>query len=82
MRPPDTSPEAWEIYLDIYRRMPPEKKIAAALSLSRTVQALAEAGLKAQFPGAGEREIFLRRVRLVLGEELFRRAYGAELPPE
>ncbi len=81
MRPRDTTPEAWAVYVDIYRRMPPEKKIAAALSLSRSVRAIAEAGLKQRFPAASEREIFLRRVRMELGEELFRKACGAELPP-
>jgi hypothetical protein len=82
MRPRDTSPEAWEIYLDIQRRMPPEKKLESALALSRTVQAIAEAGLKERFPAADEREIFLRRVQLQLGEELFRKAYGVEFPLE
>jgi hypothetical protein len=60
--------------------MCPHQKIASALSLSQTVRSLAEAGLRERFPHASEREIFLRRVQLDLGEELFRKAYGAELP--
>ena len=81
-RPQDTSPEAWAVYLDIYRRMSPEKKIASALEMSRSVKALAEAGLRQRYPAASPREIFLRRVQLDLGEELFRKAYGFELPRE
>jgi hypothetical protein len=67
------------VYLDIHRRMGPDQKIASALSLSETVRLLAEEGLRRRFPHASEREIFLRRVQLELGEDLFRRAYGAEL---
>jgi hypothetical protein len=82
MRPRDTSPEAWAVYLDVHRRMAPEQKIASALSLSQTVRLLAEEGLRRKFPHASEREIFLRRVQIDLGEELFRKAYGAELSSE
>jgi hypothetical protein len=49
------------------------------MSLSKTVQMLAEAGLRRKFPEASGREIFLRRARLTLGDDLFRKAYGAEL---
>lgn len=80
MRPADTSPEAWKVFLDLQRRTPPAEKIRRAMSLSKTLQLLSEAGLRRKFPQAGDREIFLRRARLNLGEDLFRRAYGAELP--
>jgi hypothetical protein len=80
MRPADTSPEAWAAYMDLQRRTAPGEKIRRAMSLSKTVHLLAEAGLRRQFPEADDREIFLRRVRLTVGEDLFRRAYGAELP--
>lgn len=82
MRPPDTTPEAWEIQLDIYRRMSPEEKAAAAFALTEQVRTIAEAELRQKFPHASDREVFLRRVQLQLGDELFRKAYGDELPPE
>jgi hypothetical protein len=78
MRPEDTSREAWAVFLDLQRRTPPAEKIRRAMSLSKTVQLLAETGLRRRFPEADDREIFLRRVRLTVGEDLFRRAYGAE----
>jgi len=49
------------------------------MSLSKTVQLLTEAGLRRKFPQATDREIFLRRARLTLGEDLFRKAYSTEL---
>lgn len=79
MRPADTSPEAWEVFLDIQRRTPPAEKIRRAMSLSKTVHLLVEAGLRRKFPEANDREIFLRRARLTLGDDLFQKAYGTEL---
>ena len=82
MRPDDTSPEAWKVYLDIQRRMPPAEKIARAFEWSEVVRRFAEAGLRERYPRADEREILLRYARMTLGEELFRKAYGDELPDE
>jgi hypothetical protein len=79
MRPADTSQEAWQVFLDLQRRTPPAEKIRRAMSLSKTVQLLSEAGLRRKFPEATDREIFLKRVRLTLGEDLFQKAYRAEL---
>jgi hypothetical protein len=79
MRPADTSPEAWKVYVDIHRRMSPAEKIRQAMSLTKTGNLLAEAGLRRQYPKADDREIFLRRVRLTIGKDLFRKAYGVEL---
>jgi hypothetical protein len=71
--------EAWKVFLDLQRRTPPAEKIRRAMSLSKTVHLLSEAGLRRKFPEAGDREIFLRRARLTLGDDLFRKAYSAEL---
>lgn len=79
MRPRDTSPEAWKVYIDLYRSVPPAEKIRRAMSMTQTGHLLAEAGLRRRFPDADDREIFLRRVQLTLGKDLFRKAYGAEL---
>jgi hypothetical protein len=82
MRPADTSPEAWEAYLDLVRKMPPAERLRRALELSEDVRRVAEAGLRLKYPRAGEREIALRRARLELGRELFRKAYGEAIPDE
>ena len=79
MRPRDGSPEAWKAYIDPYRQVSPGEKIRRAMAMTKTVNLLAEAGLRQRFPEAGDRAIFLRRVRMTLGEDLFRKAYGTEL---
>lgn len=82
MRPADTSPEAWKIFLDLQRRMPPGEKIRRAMEYSAAVASLAEGVLRQHYPQAGGREIFLRAARQRLGGELFRKAYGGELPDD
>jgi hypothetical protein len=82
MRPADTSPEAWEVYLRLVRAMPPAERLRRALDLSEDVRRVAEAGLRLKYPRADAREIALRRARLELGRELFRKAYGEALPDE
>jgi hypothetical protein len=80
MRPADTSPEAWEFLTALQRNMPPAEKMQLAFEWSEIVRQFAEAGLRERYPGAGEREIFLRYARHTLGEDLFRKVYGNELP--
>ena len=82
MCPADTSPEAWKVFLEIQRRLSPAEKLCRALELSALVRGAAEAGLRALYPLASEREIFLRTARLALGEELFQQVYGNATPPD
>jgi hypothetical protein len=82
MRPTDTSPEAWRIFLDGLLQMSPAQKMQRALELSETVRSAAEAGLRQRFPQADDRQIFLRLARLVLGAELARKVYGDVLTDE
>jgi hypothetical protein len=79
MRPADTSPEAWKVWLDLLRRMPPEEKLQRALEYSALVRDLAESSLRHRYPLASDREIFLRMARQQLGKELFEKVYGREL---
>jgi hypothetical protein len=79
MRPADTSPEAWKVWLDLMRKMPPEEKLRRTFEYSAMVRSLAESTLRRKHPQANEREIFLRAARQRLGPELFARVYGNEL---
>jgi hypothetical protein len=79
MRPLDTSPEAWAVFLDIQRRMTPGEKIVRVFELSARVKAMADAGLRQRYPDAGEEEIRLRAIRQRLGGALFKKAYGDAL---
>jgi hypothetical protein len=82
MRPADTSPEAWKVYLDLLRRMTPEEKLRRVFEWSAVVRTFLEAGLREKYPEASDREIFLRSARARLGPELFHKAYGNELPDD
>ncbi len=82
MRPADTTPEAWRVFLDIQRRMSPSEKLMRAIELSSLAQEFAKAGLRQAYPEADEREIFLRATRQRLGPELFEKVYGKCLPDD
>ena len=82
MRPRDTSPEAWRVFLDLQRRMPPGEKLQRAFEYSAFVIGLAEGVLRQKHPQAPPREIFLREARQRLGSDLFRKVYGNELPDD
>ena len=82
MRPADTSPEAWRVFVDLQARMSPSEKLRLTFEYSAFVQRMAEGNLRRLYPLAGEREIFLRSARQRLGAELFQKVYGQELPDE
>ncbi len=72
----DTSPEAWEVFLEVQRRRTPMEKLTTAFELSETVRRLSLSGLRLRHPGASERELFLRMVALQIPRDLMIRAYG------
>jgi hypothetical protein len=76
MRPADTSPEAWKVFLDIQRRMSPSEKLQRTLDWSEVTRRFVEGGLRERHPSADDHEILLRYARLTLGPELFQQAYG------
>jgi hypothetical protein len=80
MRPRDTSPEAWRVFIDLQSKLSPSEKLQRTFEYSAFVRGLQEAGLRQQYPNANEREIFLRAAQRRLGNELFRKVYGDELP--
>lgn len=82
MRPRDTSPEAWQVFLDLQRRMPPGEKLLQIFERSEIMRRMSESALRASYPHADEREIFFRRVRAEWGADLFRRVYGHVLKDE
>ena len=82
MRPADTSPEAWKVFIELQARMSPSEKLRRTFEYSAFVQSLAEGNLRQLYPQASEREIFLRSARQRLGAELFHKVYGDELADE
>jgi hypothetical protein len=77
VRPADTSPEAWKVLMDLMRKIPPEEKLRRAVEFSAMVRNLGEAGIREAYPGASEREIFLRVAQRQLGDE-FQKVFGDE----
>jgi len=75
MRPLDTTPEAERIQLEIFRRMGPEKRLKAAIGLSRTCRELLIEGVHRRHPEYDQRQIRVAVIRLILPEKLFLEAY-------
>ncbi len=56
--------------------MTPEEKMQRVFELSAVVRRGMAEGVRQRYPQANEREVFLRTSKLILGDELFERAYG------
>ena len=80
MRPRDTSPEAWKVFIDLMRKLSPEEKLQRTIEYSAMVRRFAEAGVRQKHPAASQRELFLRAAHQRLGADLYTKVYGAELP--
>jgi len=72
----DTDPRAMEVWLDVIRRKTPGERIMMAFELTDFALKMAESGVRARYPEASEREIFLRSATLRLPRDLMIRAYG------
>jgi len=66
----DTDPETQRVHLELLRRAGPSKRLALALSLSRTVMSLSRSGLAQRPASRDPQEIGLRFVALHYGEDL------------
>jgi hypothetical protein len=71
----DTSAEAERVLVEKLRAMSPGQRLGLALSLSRSVRALALAGIRQRYPEATDREQFLRFSVAIHGRELATAAY-------
>ena len=73
----DTSPEAQQVQIDLYRKMPPEVKFRRVFDAYQTGKMLAMAGLLQRYPDAGEKKIWYLWAKQHLGDNLFKEVYGA-----
>jgi hypothetical protein len=76
MRPADTSPEAWKVFIDLHRAMAPGEKMRQILDYSWFLFKMSEAVLKAENPEMTDREVFLRVAARRLDEQTMIRVYG------
>ena len=84
-RPPltaDTSAEAEALQIERWRNMSVREKAILVSALSQAADAMANAGIRAAYPSASRREVFLRLATRRLGFDLALRAYPeiADLP--
>ena len=77
MRHTDTSKEAQQVLIGIYRRMPPAVKMRRIFEAYRTGKMLAMAGLRLSHPDATEKKIWQLWAKKHLGEKLFEQVYGS-----
>jgi hypothetical protein len=83
MSPLDTTPEAEQVQLEVFRRMGPEKRLQAGIALSRMCRELLAEGVRRRHPEYDERQVKLATIRLTLPEDLFSAAYpeGRDIQP-
>jgi hypothetical protein len=72
----DTPKEVLEIQYELYRKMSPAKKIELVFDAIRTGQQLSMAGIRMQYPDAGEKQIWHIWAKRHLGKELYNKVYG------
>ncbi|MHC4620420.1 MAG: hypothetical protein ACYTEQ_21950 [Planctomycetota bacterium] len=72
----DTSPQAQKVQHEIYRRMPPVRKVQLIFDACRTGKLLAMAGLRQRHPSASDEEVWHMWARQHLGDELYNEVYG------
>ena len=81
MNEKDTSPDARQVLVDIYRQMPIPVKTMRIFEAYHTGKMLAMAGLRESHPQASEKQIWYLWAKQHLGEKLFNDVYG-EVPDE
>jgi hypothetical protein len=72
----DTDPRAMDVWLDLLRAKTPGERIEMAFQLTAFAIEMAESGVRASYPEASEREIFLRTAALRVPRDLMIKAYG------
>lgn len=83
MRPLDTTPQAEQVQLEVFRHMEPEKRLQAGIELSQWCRKLLLEGVRRRHPEYDGRKTKLAVIRLMLPEDLFLAAYpeGREFRP-
>lgn len=71
----DTSRQAEQIQVELWRRMSPLEKARAVSTICEAVQELSLAGIRLRHPDASDRECMLRLAALKLGTTLTLNAY-------
>jgi hypothetical protein len=70
--PLDTTPDAYRLQGEIYRRMGGAARLSIAFQLTETVRRLALAGIRARHPDYSDEQVFQAWARLKLGDDIVR----------
>ena len=81
MNEQDTSKDAQQVLIDLYRRMPVAVKAEQIFQAYQTGKILAMAGIRLAHPDATEKQIWYLWAKQHLGEKLFNEVYG-DVPDE
>ncbi len=72
----DTTAEALAVQYQILRRMGPAGRLAMTFDLCDNLRSLVESGVRHRHPQWGTQAVEREVIRLMIGDELFRQAYG------
>lgn len=76
MIPADTTVEAVRKQFEILRRLGPEVRLKMAFEMSDNLRRIVEAGVRGRHPDYNEQQIKQGVLRLMIGERLYREAFG------
>jgi hypothetical protein len=74
----DTTPDALAVRTQIYRRMSPDQRSELAAEMSAMTRAIALENIRSRHPAYDEHQAQMALYRLLVGDELFRRAWPGE----
>ena len=74
----DTTPDAVAVQTAIYRRMTTDQRTRAAAEMSAMARAIALENIRARHPEYDAHQAQMALYRLLVGDEMFRRAWPAE----
>jgi hypothetical protein len=73
--PADTTPEAWRVQLEAFRRMTPVRRLDIALEMGDKGRELVVAGVRHRHPDYSPEQVRLAVLRLMQGREIFSMVY-------
>lgn len=74
----DTTRDTVAIQTAIYRRMTSDQRTRAAVEMSEMARSIALENIRSRHPGYDEHQARMALFRLLLGDDLFRRAWPRE----
>ncbi len=74
----DTTPDAAAVQTAVYRRMTTDQRTWAAVEMSAMARAITLENIRARHPEYDPHQARMALYRLLVGDELFRRAWPAE----